>query len=183
MVEKIKAIFTFEMLGRPPEHIIETLEKFINKIDEQKGMKVLSRKIHEPKPIEDENAKGLFTSFAEVELLLDNLNLAFIAVLNIMPANVEIVEPDTMMLKNFELTSVLSELAIKLHGYDDIARSALIFREKTLQKIKELEDKIKELEGGESAGVQGAQKARDAGGASTDVQTEKKKNKRGKKKS
>ncbi|MDD5193648.1 MAG: hypothetical protein PHF67_03610 [Candidatus Nanoarchaeia archaeon] len=145
---KIKAKFIFEILGKPPEHIKNALEEFINKLGENKGLEITSRKVHEPKPLEDKNAKDLFTTFAEVEIKADNLNTVFAIVLNMLPAHVEIIEPEEIKLNNFDLSFVLSDLSVKLHKYDEIAKISLLERNKLLGIIKELEQKVQDLDSG-----------------------------------
>lgn len=168
---KIKSLFVFEILGRPPEHIKNTLEEFVNKLGEQKGVEIISKKIHEPKQVEDygktdevfpkspnpnpkpkgfedKNAKDLFTTFAEVELSAENLNLIFNIVLNMLPSNVEIIEPEELRLNNFDLSFVLSDLATKLHKYDEIAKTIMLERNALINKINQMQLRINELEGG-----------------------------------
>jgi hypothetical protein len=144
---KLKSRFIFEILGRPPEHIKLSLEGFINKLGEQKGIKIINSKIHEPKPVENENSNDLFTTFAEVELETDNLNAVFGIVLNMLPAHAEIIEPEELRLNNFDLSFILSDLSVKLHKYDEIAKGVLLERNSWINKIKEMEQKIMELEG------------------------------------
>ena len=40
----IKAILILEVLGRPTEHLTETLEELIGKMDSEEGVKVISKK-------------------------------------------------------------------------------------------------------------------------------------------
>ena len=76
MAEKVKALLIFEILGKPPEHIVITLEQLIDRLGENKGIKVTDRKVHEPHPVERKDDKGdiidkvegLFSTFAEVEV-------------------------------------------------------------------------------------------------------------------
>ncbi len=145
---KVKTRFIFEMLGRPPEHIVETMNLFIDKLNEQKGVEVIERIVHEPKPLEDENAKDLFTNYAEVEVVCDNLHLVYEIVLNMLPANIEILEPENIKLSNFDLTSMLSQLAIRLHRFDEVTKAVALEREQLVNKVKELESKIGSLESG-----------------------------------
>ena len=42
---KIKAIIMLEVIGKPPEHLIETLENLIKQLDEEKGVDVKSKNI------------------------------------------------------------------------------------------------------------------------------------------
>jgi hypothetical protein len=144
---KIKARFIFEILGRPPEHIKKSLEGFIDKLGENKGLEITSRKVHEPKPVEEKNLGDLFTTFAEVDVAADDINLIFAVVLNMLPAHVEIIEPEEIRLNNFDLSFVLSDLSVKMHKYDEIAKISLLERNNLLNKIRELEQKVRELEG------------------------------------
>ena len=77
MADKIRARFVFEILGRPPEHIITTLNQFIDKLEEIKEVKVEERIVHEPKLIEEGKGTGLYTTFAEVELLANIISLTY----------------------------------------------------------------------------------------------------------
>lgn len=142
-MEKIRALFIFEILGTPKEHIKNALDEFVSKIGEQKGIYIEKKKIHEPKPCEKEEMKDLFTTFAEVEVSIDDLNLLFAIVLNMLPSHVEILGPDEIKIKNFEISPILSELAIKLHRYDEVAKILALERNNLMNKIKELEPKSK----------------------------------------
>ena len=144
---EITALFTFEILGKPPEHIVETLEKLIEQLGKQKGVKIKNKIIHEPKEIEQEGKKtGLFTTFAEVEIQTEDIKLILAITLNMLPAHVEIVEPMEFHLKNFELSSLLTELTVKIHKYDEIAKAILIERNTLLNKLKDTEERCRELE-------------------------------------
>jgi len=145
----IRVLLIFEVLGRPPEHIKQALEKVIETLGEIKGLKIIRKEFHEPKLIDDEKAKAknLYTAFAEVEADVETLNLVFGIVVKMLPAHVEILKPDELRLKNFDLSSVLGELAMNIHRYDDIAKAIMMERNKMIENIKKMEDKIKELGG------------------------------------
>ncbi len=144
MVEnkKIKAMFVFEILGRPPEHVKTTLGELVNKLGELPGIEIFNKKIHEPKPIEKQSAKNLFTSFAEVEVLSDDINNIINLIFHGMPSHVEIIEPQELSLKNFDLSGLLSALTIKLHRYDEIAKTLTIERNVLAGKLNELQEKV-----------------------------------------
>jgi len=158
MGDKIKALFIFEMLGRPPEHIKKTLEEFLDKMGENKGIKITSRKVHEPHVFEKKDEKGelqktdLFTTFAEVEVEADDLNLIFMIVINMLPANVEIIDPASIRINNFDLSQTLSELTIKLHRYDEVAKALTMERNALIGKLKEMQEEINELKGRDKSG-------------------------------
>jgi hypothetical protein len=59
--QKVKAMLIFEMIGRPVEHLKETMEKFIDTVAAEKGIIVIKREVHEPKKLkqEDNDEKSL----------------------------------------------------------------------------------------------------------------------------
>jgi len=149
---KIRALFIFEVMGRPPEHLKKALEEYLKTFGENKGIKIIRKEIHEPKPIEKQGAEGqgaegLFTTFAEVEVVVDNLNLIFEITLNMLPAHAEIIEPDNIILKNFDLSGVISNLSVKLHKYDEIAKAIALERNGLIRKMQEMQERINNLEG------------------------------------
>ena len=92
------------------------------------------------------NKEELYTSFADIELEADDINVIFRIVLNMLPSNVEIISPNEIVLKNFDASQLLTELTIKLHRFDEVAKVLHFDREKLIKRIKELESKIEELE-------------------------------------
>ena len=143
----IKAILTFEILGKPPEHIVQSLKEMIKKMGGQEGINIVNNKIHEPHQIEEEGKKTeFFTTFAEVEIEVETMNLLLLIVLNMFPSHVEIISPSEMSFKNFELGSILTDVTVKMHRYDEIAKGVLIERQGILGKLKEVEDRARETE-------------------------------------
>jgi len=139
---KIRALFIFEILGRPPEHLKKAFEEFINRF-EQKGIHIEDKKIHEPRLVEEKNVRDLYTAFAEVELTFDSVELLFSLVTNALPSTVEILEPQNLNIKNFELGSALTELAVKLHRYDEVTKTVAIERDNLLRRLMEIDPRLK----------------------------------------
>ena len=134
--EKILAMIMLEILGRPPEHIVETFKELIKKISEEKGVTLKSERVNEPKKIkEDEN---LYTSFAELELEVDSIQILVNLVFMYMPSYVEIINPDKLILTNNSVNEILNETTRRLHAYDEVAR--VIQTERTI-----LEKKLKDI--------------------------------------
>jgi hypothetical protein len=144
---EIKAMFIFEAMGKPPEHIAKALGEVVDKLNELKGIRVDKKKIHEAKPIEEEGAEGIFTTFAEVEVTADDLNSALNIVLHTLPSHVEILEPRELKFKNFDLSSTLSTLSTRLHKYDEIAKTSIIEKNILIGMLKKAKGKIEELGG------------------------------------
>ena len=49
-MDKVKVRMIFEILGRPAEHLPESLKMLIDKIVSEKDVKLLDAKYHPPKP-------------------------------------------------------------------------------------------------------------------------------------
>ena len=139
----IRAILILEVLGRPPEHLNETLEELIGKMDSEQRVEVISKKINEPVLMKDR--KDFYTNFAEIEIEVEEiLNLARL-MFKYMPANVEVVSPELIVLTNNGWNDILNELVRKLHGYEEIARIIQIEKTVLENKLREiLKDKKKE---------------------------------------
>ena len=79
--KKIKLLMMLEIIGKPPEHLVETLESLIKQMSEEKGVEIKSKDIKEPTQMKEqvgvmdkggkEEAKqhnDFYTTFAEVEV-------------------------------------------------------------------------------------------------------------------
>ena len=138
--EKIITVsFILEALGRPKEHLVQALEELISKMDEEKKVSVISKKIHEP--VVMKNQPELFTTYAEVEVEVEEIIYLMGLVFKYMPASIEVISPEKLIVENNNLSELLSELARKLHGYDELARMMQADRAVLLKKIEELTPK------------------------------------------
>src|SRR3989344_2734707 len=136
--KKIEAAVIFEILGRPPEHLTDSLSKIISELNNEKGIKVKESKIHEPTEVKEN--KELFTTFADLIVEVDNLEWIVGLMFKYMPAHIEIISPEKITLGNNTWNEFLNELARRLHRYDEVAR--VLQAEKTI-----LENKVKSLTG------------------------------------
>ncbi len=143
-MNKIKAMFIFEMLGRPKDHLEKALAEFLSTLDKNKGIEVINRKIHPAKDYErdvegkKEVVKDIFTSFAEVELYADDINVIFSIIFNMLPSHVEIIEPGDLKINNFDLSQSLTDLSVKLHRYDEVAKAAILDRNMLAGRLNEM---------------------------------------------
>jgi hypothetical protein len=132
----IRAAIVLEIIGRPPEHLLETLEDLIKSMDKEKGVSVKSKKINEPILMKDQ--KEFYTTFAEIEIEVEDILYLAIIMFKYMPSHVEVIEPELIALTNNGWTDILSELTRRLHGYEEVTR-VLQFRNSQMEKkIKEL---------------------------------------------
>ena len=138
----IKATIILEIIGKPPEHLVETLEELAKNIDEEKGVNVIGKKINEPILMKD--SKEFYTTFAEIDIEVEDILYLVIVMFKYMPAHVEVVEPELIALTNNGWTDILSELTRRLHGYDEVARVIQIQNSQMQKKLEELLPKEKE---------------------------------------
>ena len=134
-MEKLQVQLILEILGRPKEHLKTALETLINKIDSEKGVKIIDKTIHEPVPVKD--TQDLFTSFAELTAELDSIGNYFGILFAYMPSNIELINPERIELDNAELNALANQLVRRLHNYDAITKKMIADREVLLRKLAE----------------------------------------------
>ena len=139
----IAAVMILEAIGKPPEHLTEALENLIKEIEKEKGVTILAKKINEPILMKDQ--KDFYTTFAEIEVEVEEVLHIAILMFKYMPAHIEIISPELIVLTNNGWNDVLNELTRRLHGYDEVARVIQVEKSILEKKIREL---LKEKEGG-----------------------------------
>ncbi len=137
---KISAIMILDIIGRPPEHLVESLEKIIKTMGEEKGVTLKSKKIREPTLMKDQ--KDFYTTFAEIEIEVEEILYLVLLMFKYMPAHIEIVHPELIALSNNGFDEILNELVRRLHGYDEIARIMQMEKQILLKKIQDLGGEI-----------------------------------------
>ena len=139
--KKIQATMIFEIIGRPPENLVTTLEGIIKQIDNEKGVTVNAKSIKEPVLMKGQ--KDIYTTFAEVELEAEETMILAILMFKYMPAHVEVVSPESINISNHDFGDLLSELTRRLHSYDEVARVLEIKNAELQNKVIELTSKKK----------------------------------------
>jgi hypothetical protein len=140
--KKINAILILEVIGRPPEYLVETLNNLIKTMSEEKGVVVRETKIREPVLMKGQ--KDFYSSFAEIEIDTDEILYLAILLFKYMPAHIEVISPQNLTLSNSDFNDLFNELTRRLHGYEEIARilqSEKMILENQLKTIMKSEDK------------------------------------------
>jgi hypothetical protein len=132
-MEKIQARLILEILGRPKEHVSEALKMIVDKISKEKGVRLVETQIHAPMPIKE--STDLFTSFTEIVIECDTLSSFFGIVFAYMPANIEIMEPLDLQIRNDEFTALANRIIQRLHNYDAIARKLVVDNKMLREKL------------------------------------------------
>lgn len=118
--EGIKAMMILDIIGKPAQHLVETLEKMIDEMKTENGVKVVSKNIREPITMKDN--KEFFATFAEIELEVEDIMTLTGLMFKYMPAHIEVISPEKINLANTGWSEVLSELVRRLHSYDEMTR-------------------------------------------------------------
>ena len=135
--KEYRAVFMLEVMGRPKEHLIKTLEDLIEKINSEKGVTVEEKKIKEPTELEKK--KDFFTTFAEIEVKVEELMFLALLMFKYMPSHIELISPENIIVNNKSFSEILNEITRRLHSYEELARVFQIEKSMFEKKIKELE--------------------------------------------
>lgn len=142
ITKNIRVIMIIEVIGKPPEHLNETLENMIKQIGEEKGVVVKEKKINEPNLMKDQ--KDFYINFAEVEVEVEEVLHLSMLMFKYMPAHIEIISPEIITLSNNGLNEILNELVRRLHGYDEVARIIQVEKEILEKKLKDIMEQRKD---------------------------------------
>jgi len=151
-MEPIKALMIIEMIGRPKEHLEETLKEYTKKIGSEKGITIINEKVHEPKKIEtkkDEKEKTedkkeqkieaeLFSAFTEIEIDSKDITTLMRIVFVYLPSHIEIISPESLELKNIDFNDLFNEVIRKMHEYDGIAKSMIMQNKIIKERFQEI---------------------------------------------
>lgn len=132
----------FEILGRPKENVTEALQTITVKLGSEKGVKVLDKKIHEP--IQAQDSDTLFTSFAEVEVEFESLEMYLAVIFSYLPSNIEIVKPEKLQMDNQKLNEIGNAVIQKIHNYDSVTKKYIYERDFILNEVKKDAPKVYE---------------------------------------
>jgi hypothetical protein len=174
-MEEIQARLVIEMMGRPAEHLTATLNALIERMGNEKGVKITHKKLYDAAPIKD--SKDLFSAFFELEVTFDSLNALLGIMFAYMPSNVEIMAPQKLSFSREDISALANNLVARLHGYDGVAKNLISQRDVAYNQLRlllanhpELKDEL----------IKNQQQSR---AAQEDALSEKKKDKKSKKKS
>lgn len=136
---EIHAHLVVEILGRPKEYVSESISALIDRLGNEKGVKVVNKKVHDPVPVKD--SKDLFTTFAEIEAAFDSVETYLPILFRYMPSNVEVFSPENFKLSAPELSSFSNMLVGRLHHYDAIVKQAIGERDIYLNQLRAIKEK------------------------------------------
>jgi len=136
----IEARAIMEIMGRPPEHIAESLNTLVVKMGAEKGVKIANKKYHDPVPVKEVN--NLYTAFAELELELDGITTLLMITYIYSPSNIEVVSPETLKLSNDDINEFFNNLLARIHHYGALLKRSNTERDIFLSQLQYLKKKL-----------------------------------------
>lgn len=138
--KKIASVLILEIIGRPKEHLVETLKNIIEQIGKEPRTSVKEYNIKEPVTMKDRD--DFFTTFAEVEVEVEGIIDLVILMFKYMPAHIDILTPELIALTNNGWADILSEITRRLHAYEEVVRVSQVEKNILENKLKEILDKV-----------------------------------------
>ena len=130
-----------EILGRPADYLSKVLEKLAENLGKSKNIIVIEKTLHEPKAIEK-----VFSTFMEVELLFENMEVLMEFVFAYMPSHIEIIEPKEIKFKLNDANNFANQLTSKIHQYDALGKRLGLENQLMKAKLRQLGEIPKEIE-------------------------------------
>ena len=106
----ILARIIIEVVGKPKEHVENSLRLAIKKIKEQKNIVLKEGDLYKAK-----EKDGLWSTFSELELLFKDINSLVGFCFDYVPSSIEILEPKGLRFDTNELSGLINDFLSKLH--------------------------------------------------------------------
>lgn len=113
----IKATAIVEILGSPKDHVIKTMDSYIEKMKKEKNIKIL-----EAKKSKVEQKEKLFSIFADIEMLAKTPSNIVDYCFDYMPSSIELIEPENVKFNSHEFSNFFNDLQARLHQLDMIVK-------------------------------------------------------------
>lgn len=107
-----------EMMGKPKEHIEQTLKEYVEKIKNDEHFELVKADFEEAKEFED----GMFSVFVELDVLSKNAEQLLLFCFDYMPSSIEIIDPEVIKHSSYEFSGYLNDLQTRLHNMDMIVK-------------------------------------------------------------
>lgn len=116
----IRTIITLEVVGKPQKHVEDALKLYVDNLKKDSRITFIKEDFGEA--IEEE---GLWSTFAELEVVVNELSTLVWVCINFSPASIEILEPSEKVLSAAEITAWINDLLSKLHEVSGVHREVL----------------------------------------------------------
>ena len=150
--QEILSRVIIEVAGKPKEYIEKTIKLVIDKIKEEKGVKVEKQELFDAK-----EKDGIWSTYTELEVLTKDISTLIGLCFDYMPSSVEIIEPSNLKFDTNSIGNVLNDLVMKLHQVDMVIKNlkaekltlerngTMLLKNGIVLSVKEKEKTLKEI--------------------------------------
>ena|SRR3989344_3134426 len=135
-MKEINARTIIEIMGSPEDHVNNTMNLVIKKLEERPGIKILKKELFKAKKIKDQ---PLWSTFVEFEITVKTIDTLIGFCFDFLPSSVEILNEEDIGFKNDDVTDFVNDLLGRLHQYDmalkNIYAQNMILKEE-MEKLK-----------------------------------------------
>ncbi len=110
MAIEVKVII--EIAGFPEEHVKKTMDMVMDRLKNEKGIKINNKKVEEVKKV-----KEVWSTYADMELEIENMETLNNFCFNYMPSSIEIINPDKLNIESQEISNLMNDLLARLHNF------------------------------------------------------------------
>ncbi|HLD42934.1 MAG TPA: hypothetical protein VJB08_03020 [Candidatus Nanoarchaeia archaeon] len=114
----ILARATLQIVGKPKEHIIDTMKQVIKQIKDDPKMKVFKGDLF--KPVQQEQ---LWSTFAELEILFSDKAALTHFCFDYMPASLDVLRPENLSFKIRDYNEIMASLLERIHQMDMVLKN------------------------------------------------------------
>lgn len=110
-----------EVLGRPESHVLEVINKVIEKLKADEGITLIKHEISNPEVIKE----TFFASYAEVEIKVLNFSKLLSFCYDYLPTTIEILDSEKIVLSAREFSNGLNDSLYRLHQYNTVVNNLM----------------------------------------------------------
>jgi hypothetical protein len=107
-----------EIVGKPKEHIEQTMDMYIDKIKKDNNLELVKT----DRPEAESHENDMFSVIAELEIKAKTTGDLMLFCYEYMPGSVEILEPGELIYKAHEFTAFINDVQSKLHKVDMVVK-------------------------------------------------------------
>src|SRR3989338_1910014 len=113
----IRCKVIIEVLGKPKEHVENSIRLYVDKIKEDSDLILLSSKFADA-----EEKAGLWSTFVELEMVVKGITKLIAFCFDYMPSSVQVLKPESYMLERATIEDFENDLQARLHHVDMIIK-------------------------------------------------------------
>ncbi|MBW2967789.1 hypothetical protein KY362_04845 [Candidatus Woesearchaeota archaeon] len=107
---QLLARIVIEVLGAPKDHVEEAIKLVVDRAHKIKGAEVVSESTYEA-----EQKEKLFSTFSEIEIWFDSMDVLMQFIFDFTPSSVEIMQPAKVEMKANHVSGFFNDFLLKMH--------------------------------------------------------------------